>query len=61
MTAIEASKNQTKKEVSSNLQERRVRQKPRYKLGELVQTADIKSVFSKRDSTNWSQKLYTNN
>ena len=29
------------------------------KLGQLVRTADIKRVFSKADSTNWSYRLYT--
>ena len=28
-------------------------------LGDLVRTADIKNVFSKGDSKNWSYKLYT--
>ena len=28
-------------------------------MGQLVRTADIKKVFSKGDSTNWSYKLYT--
>ena len=35
------------------------KQKPKYKLGQLVRTADIKRVFSKGDSTNYSYKLYT--
>ena len=43
----------------SNLQDRRVKQQPKYNLGQLVRTADIKRVFSKGDSTNWSYKLYT--
>ena len=42
----------------SNIQDRRVRQKPKFNLGDLVRTADIK-VFSKGDCTNWSYKLYT--
>ena len=32
---------------------------PKYKLGQLVRTADIKKVFSKGDSTNYSYLLYT--
>ena len=32
---------------------------PKFKLGDLVRTADIKKVFSKGDLTNWSNKLYT--
>ena len=30
-----------------------------YKLSQLVRTADIKRLFSKSDSTNMSNKLYT--
>ena len=52
------SKKQMKK-VYSSLQDRRVRQDPKFELGQLVRTADIENVFSKGDSTNWSQKLYT--
>ena len=33
--------------------------KPKFKLGDLVRTSDIKRVFSKGDSTNYSYKLYT--
>ena len=59
MTPVQASKKSNEKLVFSNLQDRRVRQKPKFKLGDLVRTADIKRVFSKGDSTNWSYKLYT--
>ena len=59
MTLNQASRKWNEKEVYSNLQDRRVRQQPKYKLGQLVRTADIKRVFSKADSTNYSYKLYT--
>ena len=59
MTPVQASKKSKEKEVYSNLQDRRGRQKPKFKLAQLVRTADIKRVFSKVDSTNWSYKLYT--
>ena len=59
MTPIQASKKSNKKLVYSNLQDKRVKQQPKFKLGQLVRTADIKRVFSKGDSTNWSCKLYT--
>ena len=59
MTPVQASKKSNEKLVFSNLQDRRVRQKPKFELGDLVRTADIKRVFSKGDSTNWSYKLYT--
>ena len=59
MTPVQASKKSNENLVFSNLQDRRVRQKPKFKLRDLVRTADIKRVFSKGDSTNWSYKLYT--
>ena len=42
-----------------NLRDKRVKQKLKYKLGQLVRTADIKRVFSKGDKTNSSYKFYT--
>ena len=59
MKPIDASKKSIEKEVSSNLQDKRKILNPKYKSGQLVRTADIKRVFSKGDSTNWSYKLYT--
>ena len=59
MTPVQASKKSNGKEVFSNLKDRRVKQKPNLHLSQLVRTADIKRVFSKGDSTNWSYKLYT--
>ena len=59
MTPIQASKKSNEKEVYSNLRDDRVKQKPKFRLGQLVRTADIKRVFSKGDSTNYSYNLYT--
>ena len=59
MTPIQASKKSNEKLVYSNLRDDREKQKPKYKLGQIVRTADIKRVFRKGDSTNWSYKLYT--
>ena len=59
MTPIQASKKSNERKVYSNLKDKREIQKPKYKLGQLVRTADIKRVFSKGDSTNYSYKLYT--
>ena len=42
-----------------NLQDKRETQKPKFHLRQLVRTADIRRVFSKGVSTNWSYKLYT--
>ena len=59
MTPTQASKKSNDRKVYSNLRDKREIQKPKYKLGQLVRTADIKRVFSKGDLTNWSYKLYT--
>ena len=59
MTPIQTRKKENEKLVYSNLQDKRVKQRPKFKLGQLVRTADIKKVFSKGDSTSWSYKLYT--
>ena len=59
MTPIQASKKSNEKLVYNNLKDNREVRKPKYKLGQLVRTADIKRVFSKGDSTNYSYKLYT--
>ena len=59
MTPNHASKKSNEKEVYSNLRDNREVRKPKFKLGQLVCTADNKLVFSKRDSTNYSHKMYT--
>ena len=59
MTPVQASKKSNEKAVFDNLRDDRQKQRPKYKLGDLVRTADIKKVFSKSDSTNYSYKLYT--
>ena len=52
----QASKKSNEKLVFTNLEDRRVKQQPTYKLGQLVRTADIKRVFSKEGSTKYSHK-----
>ena len=59
MTPNQASKKSNEKLVDSNLQDKRKKLNPKFKLGQLVLTADIKRVFSKGVSTNYSYKLYT--
>ena len=59
ITPIQASKKANEKLVYSNLKDKREVRKPKFKLGQLVRTADIKKVFSKGDSTNYSYRLYT--
>ena len=53
MKPIDASRKSNEKEVYSNLQGRRVKQQPKYKLSQLVRTADIERIFKKGDITNW--------
>ena len=59
MTPIQPIKKTVEKEAFSNVEDRRSRQKPKFKLGHLVRTADIERAFSKCDSTNYSYKSYT--
>ena len=59
MTPIQASIKSNEKIIFNNLKDYRVKQKPKLKLGQLIRVADIKNVFSKGDSTNYSYKLYT--
>ena len=59
MTPNQASKTSNERKVYSNLKDNKEAHKPKFNLGQLVRTADIKRVFSKGDSTNWSYKLYT--
>ena len=59
MKPIDASKKSNQKLVYNNLKDDREVRKPRFRLGQLVRTADIKKVFSKGDSTNYSYEIYT--
>ena len=59
MTPFQASKKSNEKIVYSNLKDNREARTPKFNLGQLVRTADIKKVLSKGDSTNYSWKLYT--
>ena len=44
--------------VYKNLLDKRKKIKPKYEIGDLVRTADLKKTFSKSDTTNWSYRLY---
>ena len=59
MAPIQASKKSNERKVYSNLQDKREKQTQKYKLAQLVRTADIKRVFTKGDSTKYSYNLYT--
>ena len=58
MSPNQASKKENEKLVFSNLQDKRKILNPKYKIGQLVRTADIKKMFPKGDSTNYSYKVY---
>ena len=59
MTPLQASKKSNERKFYASLQDKRRKLNPKIKLGQLVRTADIKQVFSKGDSTNYSYNLYT--
>ena len=60
MTPVQASKRSNEKLIYNNLRDKREIQKPKFNLGQKVRTSDIRKVFSKGDSTNYSFKFYTN-
>ena len=58
LTPIQASLKKNEGYVYKNLSDKRKKIKPKYEIGDLVRTADLKKTFSKGDTTNWSYKLY---
>ena len=46
--------------VYKNLLDKRMIKTPKYEIGDSVRTADLKKMFSKSDTTNWSYRLYKN-
>ena len=58
MSPIQASLKKKEGYVYKNLLDKRKKIKPKYEIGDLVRTADLKKTFSKGDTTNWSYKLY---
>ena len=59
MTPLQASRKSNEKLVYSNLKGNREVRKPKFNLGQLVRTSDIRRVFSMGDSTNYSYEVYT--
>ena len=58
MTPIQASSKKNEGYVYKNLLDKRKKAKPKFQIGDLVRTADLKKTFSKSDTTIWSYKLY---
>ena len=60
MTPIQASLKKNEGNVYKNILDKRKKIKPKYEIGDLVRTADLKKLFSKGDTFIWSYKLYKN-
>ena len=58
LTPTQASLKKNEGYVYKNLLDKRKQIKPKYEIGDLVGTADLKKTFSKGDTSNWSYKLY---
>ena len=58
LTPIQASLKKNEGYVYKNLLDKRNKIKPKYEIGDLVRTADLKKTFSKGGTNNWSYKLY---
>ena len=59
MSPIQTAKKSNEEVVYNNLKDNKRAQRAKFKLGQLVCSVDIKKVFSKGVSTNWSYKLHT--
>ena len=55
---IQASLKKNECYVYKNLLDERKKVKAKFQVNDLVRTADLKNVFSKRDTTKWSSELY---
>ena len=58
LTPIQASLKKNEGCVYKNLLDKRKKIKPKFQINDLVRTTDLKRMFSKGDTTNWSFKLY---
>ena len=58
LTPIQASLKKNEGYVYINLLDKRKQIKPKFQINYLVRVADLKRMFSKGDTTNWSYKLY---
>ena len=58
LTPTQASLKKSEGYVYKNLLDKRKKIKPKYEIGDLLRTADLKKTFSKGDTTNWSYELY---
>ena len=58
LTPIQASLKKSENYVYNNLLDKRKEINPKFQVNDLFRTADLKKIFSKRDTTTWSYKLY---
>ena len=58
LTPKEASLKKNEGFVYKNLLDKRKKVTPKFQINNLVRTADLKRIFSKGDTTNWSYMLY---
>ena len=58
LSPIQANSKKNEGYVYKNLLDKRKKIKPKYEIGDLVRTADLKKTFSKSYTTTWSYKLY---
>ena len=58
LTPIQASSKNNEGYVYKNLLDKRKKIKPKIQINDLVRAADLKKMFLKSDTTNWSDKLY---
>ena len=58
MTPIRASLKKNEGFVYKNVLDKRKKITPKFQINDHIRTADIKTTFSKGDTTNWSYKLY---
>ena len=60
LTPIQASFKKNEGFVYNKLLDKRKKVKPKFQQNDLVKTAYLKTTISKRETTNWSYKLYKN-
>jgi len=58
LTPVEGSKKENENKVFQTMVDRRVFKPPRYNVGDLVRIPDKRTIFSKGDTTNWSDELF---
>ena len=58
LTPIQASLKKNEEFVYQNLADKRKKIKPKFKVKDLVRTAQLKKTFSTGDTTDWSYNLY---